>query len=115
MKSQMKGSEPVFSLSAMLKKREAFKPFTSAQASSDTDTVGETGKAMMSLGDGKRAPVFLSKSKSINYHTAKLWSSVGRGSTFLRQAPFWGPSGSLDSDPQRDGGSYILYLPPREK
>lgn len=45
MKSQMKGSEPVFSLSAILKKREAFKPFTSAQASSNTDTVGETGQS----------------------------------------------------------------------
>lgn len=38
MKSQMKGVAPTFSRSARLKKREAFKPFTSARASSDTDT-----------------------------------------------------------------------------
>lgn len=39
MKSQMKGAALTFSRSARLKKREAFRPFTSARASSDTDTV----------------------------------------------------------------------------
>lgn len=39
MKSQMKGVAPTLSRSARLKKREAFRPFTSARASSDTDTV----------------------------------------------------------------------------
>lgn len=38
MKSQMKGVLPAFSCSARLKKREAFRPFTSARASSDTET-----------------------------------------------------------------------------
>lgn len=38
MKSQMKGVLPAFRRSARLKKREAFRPFTSARASSDTDT-----------------------------------------------------------------------------
>jgi hypothetical protein len=42
MKSQMKGSAPTFRRSARLKKREAFRPFTSARASSDTDTVRQT-------------------------------------------------------------------------
>lgn len=60
MKSQIKGSEPVFNFSAILKKREAFRPFTSAQASSDTDTVGETGQTHDVSGtwNEQRSPVF---------------------------------------------------------
>lgn len=60
MKSQMKGSEPIFNFSAILKKREAFRPFTSAQASSDTDTAGETAQTRDVSGAWKeqRSPVF---------------------------------------------------------
>lgn len=61
MKSHMKGAALIFSRSARLKKREAFRPFTSARASSDTDTVEMTEQNPgMSLEDkcGKFSTVF---------------------------------------------------------
>ena len=56
MKSQMKGAAPTFRRSARLKYRDAFRPFTSARASSDTDTA-ETDRASQDVwGRAQRCP-----------------------------------------------------------
>lgn len=101
MKSQMKGSEPVFNLSAMLKKREAFRPFTSAQASSDTDTVGETGQTRDICGGWKeqRSLVFCQSLKhkpatlqSVGQKSSEGWDSNSPGFVQIISktwVPFW--------------------------
>lgn len=64
MKSQMKGVAPTFSRSARLKKREAFKPFTSARASSDTDTA-DTDRPLAQVSLRDRCTEFPAGSQSL--------------------------------------------------
>lgn len=74
MKSQMKGAAPTFRRSVRLKKREAFSPFTSARASSDTDTE-ETDRTQpgMSLEEGcRKFPSLFGKFKALSRYNVKL-------------------------------------------
>lgn len=73
MKSQMKGLALTFSRSARLKKREAFRPFTSARASSDTDTVKQSRSQVVTGGWNKESsPVFLESLKAQGHCSAKF-------------------------------------------